>query len=114
VIYDGEGSGPEGLLRYEDELLVRCEDDETEAKTAIDAAAAAAWLAQQPGVRASTTKFSEALGVDRKTILKQRLALGRQGVAWTGDEELRAGGTRWWWLGGPAYASQRASWEASS
>lgn len=106
ITYEGDGSGPEGLVRYDDTLRVRSADaDDTElARGALNAADVAAWLAGRPRVEATTTEIAEHFGVVKSTVTNTHPALRAQGVVWDEPGPRR---TRHYWLASPTYASAR-------
>ena len=108
VIYEGDGTGPEGMLTYEDELTARIEeaDEDTQDGTGLDAEKVAAWLAARPRVEARASEIAEAFGVHKRTVQRSHGAFSRQGITW--DDPDR-GKSRSYWLNSPIYAASRGT-----
>jgi hypothetical protein len=101
VVYEGEPSGPDGMYRYTDSLVARCEDDDEGAGEAFPAVQVAAFIVSRPYHRAAPGKIAEAFGFSTKTLSRNRHALKRQGIAY-----IAAGRASRYVAASPAYAHE--------
>jgi hypothetical protein len=105
ISYDGEGSGPEGRIGYDDALTVHVTDtQEDDTTSTFDAAAISAWLSTMPRVEATTAQLADHAGVSKRSVPNHHHALRKWGVAWT---DPRPGKPRSYYLDSPIYATQR-------
>lgn len=106
VVYEGDGTGPEGMLTYDDSLTVRIEEDDTDDEDAgkLNAEEVSAWLSEQPRAEAKARAIATRFGVDKRTVQRAHPSFKKWGIAW---DDPPAGGTRHYWLASPAYAHLR-------
>lgn len=108
VVYEGDGTGPEGMLTYQDELEVRLEEssEDDEDETKLNAEEVSAWLAGRPRVEARKREIADHFGVSVKTVERSHSALKRWGVTWT---DPKKGVATLYYLNSPTYAPLRAT-----
>jgi hypothetical protein len=106
IIYEGAGTGPEGMLTYDDELTARIESDaeNEEDDSKLNAEEVSAWLSTQPHVEAKASTIAEHFGVSKRTVQRAHPALQKWGVEWN---EPKVGASRRYWLNAPGYAHLR-------
>lgn len=108
LLYEGDGSGPEGMLSYADALTVRI-DEETpgdDEEGALSAEKVSAWLSEQPRVEATAAQIADAFGVSKRTVQRAHQGLKRWGVTWDDPDK---GKSRSYWLNAPGYAHLRST-----
>lgn len=108
IIYEGDGTGPEGLLTYDDELAVRIEeiDDTDDEGSSLKAEEVSAWLATRPRVEAKASEIAEHFGVSKKTVQRSHGSFSHWGIAWTNPDK---GMSRFYYLESPAYKALRGT-----
>jgi hypothetical protein len=109
ILYEGEGTGPEGMLSYDDELTVRIEesdDDTTEEGASLKAEDVSAWLATRPRVEARASEIAEAFGVHKRTVQRSHGPFSKWGITWNDPDK---GKSRLYWLNSPTYAASRGT-----
>lgn len=107
ILYEGEGSGPEGMLSYVDELTVRIEEADEETSDeggTLKADEVSAWLAGRPKVQARASEIAEAFGVHKRTVQRAHGAFSKWGITWDNPDN---GKSRSYWLNSPAYKPSR-------
>lgn len=108
VVYEGDGTGPEGMLTYDDELTVRIEEhDETDEEGGnLKAEDVSAWLSTQPRVEAKASQIAEQFGVSKRTVQRAHGSFSKWGITWNNPDK---GMSRLYWLNSPSYAASRST-----
>jgi len=109
VVYEGEGSGPEGMLTYSDELTARIEetdDDDASDSAGLKGEEVSAWMATRPRVQARAAEIAEAFGVTKRTVQRHHGSFSKWGIVWDNPDN---GKSRLYWLNSPSYANARGT-----